>query len=144
MLARSRHWLFLTFPLPSIPYNPLEKTWWLVLGYWEGTLLVYIVSDWKMPEDQVTWLFVLQSWSHFWGPQGSVLGLLLFTHYSTPLSNVISEHVIPHHLYTDDSQLYVLLCIRGLSWGTEWLQSCLASIQSWMLRNKLKPNPDKI
>ena len=37
-------------------------------------------------------------------PQGSVLGPLLYT---TPLSSMIFEHAIPHHLYADDSQLYV-------------------------------------
>ena len=40
-------------------------------------------------------------------PHGSVLGPLLFTLYTTPLSSLVSGHAIPHHLYADDSQLYV-------------------------------------
>ena len=35
-------------------------------------------------------------------PQGSVLGPLLFTLSTTPLSSLISGH-IPHHLHADDS-----------------------------------------
>ena len=38
-------------------------------------------------------------------PQGSLLGPLLFTLYTTPLSSMTSGHTIPPHLYADDSQM---------------------------------------
>ena len=76
-------------------------------------------------------------------PQGSVLGRLLFTLYTTLLSRMISGHTIPHHFYADDSQLYVCFAWRDLIEALGALQSCLASVHLWMLKNKLKLNPDK-
>ena len=35
------------------------------------------------------------------------LGSSAFTLYATTQSSMISEHAIPHHLYSDDNQLYV-------------------------------------
>ena len=76
-------------------------------------------------------------------PQGSVLGPLLFTLYTTPFSSMIFEHAIPHHLYADDSQMYVSFASGDSAAALNGLQSCLASVQSWMSTNKLKLNPDK-
>ena len=76
-------------------------------------------------------------------PQGSVIGPLLFTLYTTPLSSLISGHAIPHHLHADGSQLYVSFSSGDSAAALNGLQSCLASVQSWMSTNKLKLNPDK-
>ena len=76
-------------------------------------------------------------------PQGPVLGPLLFTLYTTPLSSLISGHAIPHHLYAGDSQLYISFLSGTSAAALNGLQSCLASVQLWMSTNKLKLNPDK-
>ena len=59
-------------------------------------------------------------------PQGSVLGPLLFTLYTTPLSSRILYHAIPHQLYADDSQLYVSFASGDSTAILNGLQSCLA------------------
>ena len=76
-------------------------------------------------------------------PQGSVLGPLLFTLHTTPLSSLVSGHPIPHYLYADDSHLYVSFSSGDSAAALTGLQSRLASVQSWMPMNKLKLNPDK-
>ena len=77
-------------------------------------------------------------------PQGSVLGPLLFSLCTTPLSLIISKHeAIKFNFYADDSQVYIHLSQRIASAAFEKLNRCLDDVKEWMSTSKLKLNPDK-
>ena len=127
----------------SAAFDTIDRQ--LVWGEWEGIGLDWFKSYLTGRNQRTKLGNCLSSRSDlsFGVPKGSVLGLLLFTLYTTPLSSLISRHAIPHHLYADDSQLYVSFSSGDSAAALNVLQSCLASVQSWMSTNKLKLNSER-
>ena len=71
-------------------------------------------------------------------PQGSVLGPVLFTLYSQPLSDVISSHGFAFHKYADDTELSKSCSPDNVSHTLSEVQNCVDGVLNWMNCNKLK------
>ena len=70
-------------------------------------------------------------------------GAAVFTPYTTPLSSVIQIHNLGHHLYADDTQIYVSLTTPDTCRSLNQLWDCLQHVSLWMKNSKLKLNADK-
>ena len=76
-------------------------------------------------------------------PQGSVLGLILFTMYIKPLSTNIYSHSIIHHSFADDLQLQMSVPPDRISELLYSMQSCMSDVKAWASANMIKLNNNK-
>ena len=79
-------------------------------------------------------------------PQGSFLGPILFTVYTSPLGDIYKKYRVKYHCYADDMQNY--LSFKSNTKGNQeecikTLELCIAEIRKWMQTNLLRLNDEK-
>ena len=89
--------------------------------------------------------FQKQHISHSWSTTGLSAGTSAFySIHSAPLSAIISSFDINHHLYTDDTQIYMFLSVFNAKESLEKLQHWVMAVSAWMTGSKLKLNDGRV
>ena len=79
-------------------------------------------------------------------PQGSVLGPILFTLYTTSLGATAHKYQLNFHLHADDKQLYMAFKpnnAESLPLVISNIQNFVISMKSWITANMLQLNMDR-
>ena len=79
-------------------------------------------------------------------PQGSCLGPVLFSIYTSKLFDIVKRHLPEVHCYADDTQLYLAFSpnVQGdADAAVSAMRSCITDLRNWMIRDRLMLNDDK-
>ena len=72
-----------------------------------------------------------------------MLGPLLLTLYTSPLSHIFTNCPVSFHLYADDTQLYISFSSSDSQSSLATLSSKLNDVHAWLTANRLTVNPSK-
>ena len=79
------------------------------------------------------------------GPQGTILGTVLFSLYIQPVAKVMRKYGVNFHYYADDLQLMLAFVLNSLALfeALQCLEACVSDIREWLTANYLKFNDHK-
>ena len=76
-------------------------------------------------------------------PQGSVLGPILFSCFTSPISSIASSFNINTQQYADDTQVFLALTPDSVNLQLSHFAACLNTLHSWFTFNGLSLNASK-
>ena len=76
-------------------------------------------------------------------PQGSVLGPILFSLYTSPISEIIQKHDVLYHQFADDITLFTGASYLDPHPSLTKISECITELNLWFSNNHLMLNPNK-
>ena len=76
-------------------------------------------------------------------PQGSVLGPRLYSLYVAPIAHIIDSYDLFHHMYADDTCLYLSFSSADVTSSIKNIENCIAHVCDWFNSNLLRINGEK-
>ena len=78
-------------------------------------------------------------------PQGSALGPILYSLYTSPLADIANAHGLNINSYADDTQIYITFnsSCANIIHSISKIEACIQDIKNLMILNKLKMNNSK-
>lgn len=76
-------------------------------------------------------------------PQGSVLGPILFSCYTSPICHLVSSFNMHIQQYADDTQVFLALKANNLTTQLAQFTACLSALHTWFTFNGLSLNSTK-
>ena len=76
-------------------------------------------------------------------PQGTVLEPLLFNACFAPLTTLLQKYNIHHHLYADDTQLYITFPQTDQTQALARMEACAQDAKAWLCDKGLVMNNNK-